>query len=1250
MKKLISIALVLTMVLSFASVGIFADEAVEESTPVPAGPIYAIPDGATTVDIDTDGDGTPETYTVIKSLEALSKLGNYILMSNINMQITETFDIAEGVVLEGNGFSITDVNVGAGGMFNFPIGSVTIRNLTVGSLEYPAKAKNALFMDAQNVAVNATFVNVDVYAKLTATEDANMGVFFPRPQGQIEFIDCDVYYTYGESHSIMANAVGGYIGRCDANVTFTNCTMHGDMISGKNMSAWVGKLDNGFTLTLSNCTSYANVTANTGGTSGNGVGSVVGMNQGQLLVDNFTNYGNITTKSLSPVGGFVGINDEVYSLIETDGYVNITNSVNYGTIIAAYSSASIGGFIGHNKARFYYKNVTNLGEIVAEEYNPHVGEYYGNSDAGHIFREQSLEISNYDQLVSALSVGQDVGEVFKLVADIDFAGKTVNAGMLYLGAGATFDGNGYKFLNLTITQNGDTDGIFDIEANSDRITTIKNLTIGTAQVPAVASDAIIEGSATNQDDSFTLFENVTIYGTLTSSTYAGLFLSYPGGNHTFRNCTAVATINATAGAGAFIGRSEATLTFVDCTVSGTVAGGNVGAFVGKQNDIGSVTFKNVISNATIEGVGASGNGAGGLVGLTQAPIDVIRATVACMPEASYDYGSIVGVMLANVTYSGALLPEGAIAGAIYSDATIEDVTAVIPEISSDLMVKPQLGETLEWYPNIPEGAGYVAGEIQWVDGEGRYAYYTKPNYTYTGTVTLTVLDGGVGSVFKDGETRLPAGYTWTVSEDGKTAVVTYSFSTEVISSIPSDLIVKPDLGGTLETLANVPDGAGYTASDITWVDSKGNVAYYTKKDETYTGTVTLTVVGGSIAPSFQQGQTTLSKGYTWVVAPDGMSAVVKFTFSTKIVKAIQENLMVVPGIGGYLNPYVYVETGAEYTAGTISWVDEDGWYAYYVESDKTYTGTVTLNSLGNGTGAFFKDGETYLPDGYTWVVSADGTSAVVTYTFTIAAIETVPADLMVQPELGGIFETIPNLPENADYTAGVITWTDEQGNPVIGVKPNTNYIGTVTLTAVDDGRMISFKAQGAILPDGYTWEITQDGKTAVVTYIFTYAIIESIPEDLISCPEAGATLQTEANVPENAGYTSSEIVWVDGNGETVSQANPGTTYVGTVTLTVIDGEDASLFSKNYTALPQGYACIVAPDGRSAVIFFTFTTEPEQQGGDTTTPPAQTDPTPDATTPTAPVEEESGCKSVVGGLSIVLLVAGAAAMVIRKKED
>ena len=36
--------------------------------------------------------------------------------------------------------------------------------------------------------------------------------------------------------------------------------------------------------------------------------------------------------------------------------------------------------------------------------------------------------------------------------------------------------------------------------------------------------------------------------------------------------------------------------------------------------------------------------------------------------------------------------------------------------------------------------------------------------------------------------------------------------------------------------------------------------------------------------------------------------------------------------------------------------------------------------------------------------------------------------------------------------------------------------------------------------------------------------------------------------------------------------------------------------------------------------------------------------------TTPVEEESGCKSVVGGLSIVLLIAGAAAMVIRKKED
>ncbi len=357
--------------------------------------------------------------------------------------------------------------------------------------------------------------------------------------------------------------------------------------------------------------------------------------------------------------------------------------------------------------------------------------------------EDYIEIGTYGELIAALTATQEAEASFKLTADIDFAGKTFLAGSLYLGPGATLDGNNFSFLNVTVTQNGEVDGLFSFAENDENAATIKNLTVGTEEVPAVATCSLFAYSGVVKTVFYTAYENVTVYATLSSDSFTGVIYAYPAGMHTFKNVTVNASVVGGSGTAAFIGRNDGSAIMDNCTVKGTLAGANLGAFVGKQNASGILTIKNSTADVMLTGTGMRDNGVGGLVGLNQGLVNITGSTVVNMPSASYPCGSLVGNVQANVTYSGTTLPEGNVAGQIAMGSTVENVVNdQFTDENGYIFAEAEGGWTLVGYsgteteltlPESYEGETYAIADM---------AFYNNNSLT-----SVTIPDGvfGIGA-------------------------------------------------------------------------------------------------------------------------------------------------------------------------------------------------------------------------------------------------------------------------------------------------------------------------------------------------------------------------------------------------------------------------------------------------------------------------------------------------------------------------
>lgn len=345
--------------------------------------IYEITEDATTVEIDTDGDGAKETWKVIRTLADLPTEkevgGRYILANDIDcggMALSKTtIQLGIDSILEGNGFGIlnfytktdSDEN-GKSGIFTLGTGGlIAVRNLHFGTADAPVSIDNNLVCRSGDESADeiTLWENVDAYVNITREDGGYPGTFFSTSKGMHTFKDCDVI-VYSCAATNSDSNVGGFIGQTTTDskpLTFINCTIAGNMVCGANcVGGFIGRveLSEAMEITMTNCKNYLDVSANLK------AGGFIGFHYSttKLTFTDCINYGNMNSNEAS--GGFVGKNSADTSF---------TNCSNYGAVSAA---SYAGGFLGQSeKKKNIFVNCFNKGDVIVSSNAMSAGGFCG---------------------------------------------------------------------------------------------------------------------------------------------------------------------------------------------------------------------------------------------------------------------------------------------------------------------------------------------------------------------------------------------------------------------------------------------------------------------------------------------------------------------------------------------------------------------------------------------------------------------------------------------------------------------------------------------------------------------------------------------------------------------------------------------------------------------------------------------------------------------------------------------------------
>lgn len=326
MKKILSLALVLCMVLSLMLVPSLTASAAEQVTI-----------GATDTTVTLDG----VTYNVIRTADefkAITGANNYILANDINLAGTEIKGAQSSLIsswsgtLDGNGYSLTGYSItGANnsGLIDlyFSEQHVKISNLTVGSAASPIVITTAgnggVGAIAGCMRYNSTLVleNCTVYVDMSNldngtkdTEKGQKGAFVgsinksDAAECSIDFINCKAYGSVSGK-----NKIGGFLG-CNYNtatVTFQNCESHVNVTGLQFVGGYIGIVQAKGVSVFESCASNAALVCSTDSASDYGqVGGFIGKNTGNCTFKLCTNNSTITGGVDGVKGSYLGIQDD----------------------------------------------------------------------------------------------------------------------------------------------------------------------------------------------------------------------------------------------------------------------------------------------------------------------------------------------------------------------------------------------------------------------------------------------------------------------------------------------------------------------------------------------------------------------------------------------------------------------------------------------------------------------------------------------------------------------------------------------------------------------------------------------------------------------------------------------------------------------------------------------------------------------------------------------------------------------------
>ena len=165
----------------------------------------------------------------------------------------------------------------------------------------------------------------------------------------------------------------------------------------------------------------------------------------------------------------------------------------------------------------------------------------------------------------------------------------------------------------------------------------------------------------------------------------------------------------------------------------------------------------------------------------------------------------------------------------------DELNQTIAAIPEGLFTAPEAGQTL--VRNLEhESNQFTASTAKWYNEDDQQVYTAEAGCTYTATVTLTVISSMLK--FDPATTTVPASYTATFSEDGKSVELKQTFTvagekatepveTEEVTTPEEDETNVPETNEQTDTTTNTPDqtdGEGGCASGITGTAVIGMIA------------------------------------------------------------------------------------------------------------------------------------------------------------------------------------------------------------------------------------------------------------------------------------------------------------------------------------------------------------------------------------------------------------------------------------------
>ncbi len=600
MKKLVSITLVVTMLLSMVLVIV---------------PLASAADAVT----------VPDGYTAVSSLadfKAMKSGGKYYLTTDLTID-----KAAEGMqngTFNGGGHTIT-LGSGATSVFGwFGNGTMNVSNLVIegevtwdnSQATFPPHVGPLAVHGGNGWQVDNVVSKVDI--------NINFGAD----------------YAQGQDHHF-----GGILSKAEGNCSISNSTYEGTVtITGdklrKSFGGIVGELKYGANNKVTNCVNNGtiNVTSTTknGGIGIGGIVGKIGIGNELMVLDGCVNNADITsTAPIAHVGGIVG-----YVESTPVDFINCVNNGDLKATSAASENTGLGGIVGYTSAagttgkKVTVKGCLNTGAMGLSEKEvggTHVGGIAGRVNAMNLF--DAINCVNMGEVVlpGQISWGGAGGIIGCFTTTGDWDWSKVNA--------ATW--NIKNCHNLAKVEGVNAGGILGAgyQWNADIALTIENCSnsaeIKATYTPKSSEDATKEGRwAGGIVAAVGLEHTCTVFGSLT-----------------IKNCYNTGDVTAVweaSGIVANVSLAQGTTLIENCANTGTIASSDqawktVGIVFKAGN---ALTVKNCVNAGTL------GSGGGGIApiqnGQTIANITVEGNTYS-LPTTASNYGTVVTADVATAS-------------------------------------------------------------------------------------------------------------------------------------------------------------------------------------------------------------------------------------------------------------------------------------------------------------------------------------------------------------------------------------------------------------------------------------------------------------------------------------------------------------------------------------------------------------------------------------------------------------------------